>query len=84
MVCDKVVCDDFIYPMLDWSCAPWTAVGNILGGMFIGVPFAQLCWWALYKLRMWISGRCGSARFSKETMEPVRITGICAAAPSTL
>ena len=31
----------------DWSCAPWTAVGNILAGMFIGVPFAQvniICW----------------------------------------
>merc|ERR1712210_166555 len=74
MECDKVVCDDFIYPLLDWSCAPWTAVGYILGGVLFAVPFTQLCWWALYKLRMWVSGRCGSARFSEETLEPV---GIC-------
>jgi len=58
----------------DWSCAPWTVVGLIFGAMLVGVPFGQLCWWALYKLRMWFSGRWGSARFSKESVEPVRTT----------
>jgi len=81
-ICDKIVCDDFIYPILDWSCAPWTTVGVILGMMLIGVPCAQLFWWALYKLRMWISGRCGSARLSKEPSEPRSKQGMCPAATS--
>ena len=31
----------------DWSCAPWTAVGYILGGVLFAVPFTQvniICW----------------------------------------
>jgi len=73
-ICDKIVCDDFIYPVTDWSCAPWTVVGLIFGAMILGVPIGQLFWWAIYKLRMLFSGWCGSARFNKETVEPVRTT----------
>jgi len=73
-ICDKIVCDDFIYPITDWSCTPWTTVGLIFGAMLFGVPVGQLFWWALYKLRMWFSGSCGSARFSKESVEPLRTT----------
>jgi len=71
-VCDKVVCDDFIYPALDWSCDPLTAICVLSVTMIIGVPFSQLFWWTLYKLRIWLSRRFGSARFDKETEEPAR------------
>ena len=56
--CDVVVCDDFIYPILDWSSHPAMAVLTVLLGM-VGMPVVQLFWWGCYKIRLLVWSRGG-------------------------
>ena len=54
--CDEVVCDPYIYPILDWESAPWSAVLTVVLGMLV-MPLVQAFWWGCYRLRTWAGGR---------------------------
>ena len=54
--CGEVVCDKFIYPILDWSDKPGQAAGMILLGL-VAMPVIQTFWWGCYSFRRWIRGR---------------------------
>ena len=59
------LCEDFIYPILDWEDKPLDASALVGVGVVIGMPVLQTVWWSLYKLRIFIrksyckSERCG-------------------------
>jgi len=57
--CDEIVCDKFIYPILDWDGHPGLAVGMILMGVCV-MPLIQTFWWACHSVRKWISRRIGN------------------------
>lgn len=61
--CDVVVCDDFIYPITDWTCHPGQAVLLIILSSAIGMPILQTVWWSLHLLRKKISLILGGRRF---------------------
>jgi len=54
--CDEIVCDKFIYPILDWDGHPGLAVLMILMGILV-MPLIQTFWWACHCFRKWISNR---------------------------
>ena len=56
--CDEVVCDQYIYPILDWESEPMTAVLTVVLGMLV-MPLVQAVWWGCYRIRTWAGGRRG-------------------------
>lgn len=49
--CDTLVCEDYLYPPLDWSCSPGLAVALVCA-IFASTPLVQVFWWAIFKLRL--------------------------------
>jgi len=52
--CDVLVCEDYLYPTMDWSCNPGVAVA-LTCALFAALPLVQVFWWAVYKLRLKIA-----------------------------
>lgn len=48
-----MVCDKYIYPILDWEDHPGLAAGVVAGGCLL-MPVLVAFWWGLVRLRMWI------------------------------
>jgi len=61
--CNVNVCDDFIYPITDWTCHPGQAILLIVLASAIGMPLLQSAWWGLHKLRKRLSQKWGGRRF---------------------
>jgi len=56
--CDEIVCDKFIYPILNWEDQPGPAVLMILIGVCM-MPLIQTFWWVLHCCRKWICKMTG-------------------------
>ena len=56
--CDEIVCDKFIYPIMDWESHPGMSALIIVMGVLV-MPVVQAFWWGCYKLRTWARGRMG-------------------------
>lgn len=54
-----VVCDSYIYPILDWGDKPGEAVAIVLGGCVV-MPLMQGLWWAIAKLRDKLGAKAAS------------------------
>jgi len=72
--CDVVVCDTFLYPVMDWSCHPVIAV-IVIFLVMVALPLIQGFWCLIYKLRLmvWTRVRDGS---SQETCEEIVDPGV--------
>ena len=46
-----VVCDPFIYPILDWESKPLMAVGTVLASCVM-MPVLQSVWWGVVWIRL--------------------------------
>lgn len=74
--CDVVVCDDYIYPITDWTCFPGQAVLLVALAAVIGIPLLQIFWWGLHKIRTKLSLRWGGRRFEADRTSALSAEGM--------